>query len=308
MAKGRQRGDRRDGRFLRDEDPMHLFMPYLLPNRADNEAVLTETIDLTALLQYINDKNSGNPDFKYTMFHGLCAALGKTIAQRPKMNRFIQGRRLYERKGISLSFVVKKQLNDDSREALAIVSFDGQSQRTSMEQIYEQVRHIVQGVRQADQTDGATDVMAVLTKLPRPLLRLVVAGLHFLDYYGWMPKSLSDVDPYYRTVFISNLGSIKLSADYHHLTNYGTNSFFVVVGEMHKRPFFAPDGSYSMRDAVELGLTIDERIADGAYFSGSLRLLRYLLANPALLDEPACQPVDIPSSFGKENGAFASSR
>ena len=35
-----------------------------------------------------------------------------------------------------------------------------------------------------------------------------------------------------------------------------------------------------MRETLDLGLTIDERLADGYYYSKSVRLLKYLLAAP----------------------------
>ena len=39
-----------------------------------------------------------------------------------------------------------------------------------------------------------------------------------------------------------------------------------------------------MRDSVDLGLTIDERLADGYYYSKTIRLLKKLLENPELLE------------------------
>ena len=41
-----------------------------------------------------------------------------------------------------------------------------------------------------------------------------------------------------------------------------------------------------MREVVDLGLTIDERIADGYYYAKTIRLLKKLFANPQLLDQP----------------------
>ena len=58
----RRHGDRRDGIWLRDLDPMHGFTPYLYPNRADNEAFIEETIDLTNMNRYIAEKNAQNPE------------------------------------------------------------------------------------------------------------------------------------------------------------------------------------------------------------------------------------------------------
>lgn len=96
----------------------------------------------------------------------------------------------------------------------------------------------------------------------------------WLDYHGWVPTWLTKDDPYNSSVFISNLGSIKMHASYHHLTNWGTNSLFAIIDEKHLHPFFNADGSYEMREALRLGLTVDERIADGVYFAKSITLLK----------------------------------
>lgn len=287
----RKRGDRKDGYRVREADAMHAFMPYLMPNRADNEAVLNTKIDLTAVEEYIAQKNADNPEFKYTFFHAICAALAKAIVMRPKLNRFYSGYRLYDRKEIILSFVVKKKLVDDSDEVLAVVRIDKNSDVPPIDQVYSQVKKIVYTARKQGKDDGATDAMAVLNHLPRPILKFVMAVLRWLEYHGWYPKSLMDVDPYYATVFISNLGSIKMDANYHHLANWGTNSFFMTIGEKKKSPFFNEDGTYTMKSSLDLGLTIDERIADGVYYANSVKLLKEILSNPEILDKPISEPL-----------------
>ena len=289
----KRRGDRKDGYRVEETDIMHAFMPYLMPNRADNEAVLNTVIDLTAVNGYLEEKNAGNPEFRYTFFHVICAAIAKTILLRPKMNRFYAGHRLYDRKDIILSFVVKKKLADNAEEALAIVRIDPESPVSPLEQIYTKVRDFVYSVRRDSKTDGTTDKMGVLLHLPRPILRLVMRILRWLDYHGHYPDMLMKDDPYYSTVFISNLGSIKMDASYHHLTNWGTNSLFVTISEKKPTPFFRYDGTFDVREALELGLTIDERIADGLYYANSVKLLKYLLNHPSLLDLPVAAPVNM---------------
>ena len=108
MATPKKRwGDRFDATLVRDIDPLHWFMPYLYPNRADNEAVLNEVVDMTAVIDYIAKKNEGDPEFKYTFFHFIVAAVAKLIVLRPKLNRFYSGHRLYDRKEMIFSFIVK---------------------------------------------------------------------------------------------------------------------------------------------------------------------------------------------------------
>ncbi len=286
----RRWGDRRDARLVREADAMHVFMPYLLPNRADNEALMNETFDLTAINNYIAKKNASEDDFKYTFFHVICAAIAKTIALRPAMNRFIAGHRIYERYAISMAFVVKKQLVDDSEEALAVIELDDDGE-SPIEQVHSKVKKIVRHVRRNNGTNTTASAMNTLAKLPRWLMRIIMKLLHWLDYHGWVPKALSADDPYYCSVFLSNLGSIKMHASYHHLVNWGTNSFFVVIDEKHMHPYFDSDGTFELREAIDIGFTIDERIADGLYFANSIKILRRLIANPELLELPLKAPL-----------------
>ena len=147
-------------------------------------------------------------------------------------------------------------------------------------------------VRKENAAVGVDDALKALSHLPRFAWRILMWTLKKMEYYGIYPKSLAEGDPCYSSVFVSNLGSIKMNADYHHLFNWGTISFFVVIGEMKLRPYFKPDGTYEMHNTVKLGLTVDERIADGYYFAKTLRLVRKMFQHPELLDLPASEPID----------------
>ena len=282
-------GDRKDGVWLRNLDAMHAFTPYLYPNRADNEAFIRDTIDLTAVDAYLEQKNATNPEMPYKLFHVILAATVKTVTLRPKMNRFIQGYRTYQRNELTTAFVVKKQFADEAHEALAYLSFN---ENATIDSIHAKILEEIQSCR-SEKLDNSTAGMDALTKLPRFVLRFIMWILHKLDFYGRVPNFLIKTDPNYASIFFSNLGSIKLQAGYHHLCNWGTNSLFITIGEAKMRPIFMPDGSQVMRNTVEIGLTVDERIADGYYYSGTVRLLKYLLQHPHLLEEPAGTPVDM---------------
>ena len=140
--------------------------------------------------------------------------------------------------------------------------------------------------------DASTENMDIFNKMPRFLSKFLVWIVTKLDKHGWVPSSFIETDPYYCTIVLTNLGSIKLHSGYHHLTNWGTNSVFVAVGERKPRPFYQADGSVEMRDSLDLGLTVDERIADGYYYSKTVRLLKKLLENPELLEQPFGTEVD----------------
>ena len=281
-------GDRRDGTLLRDIDSMHIIMPMIYPNRCDNEAFISERIDLTNVDAYIAKRNAENPVFKFTLFHLIVAAILKVIVLRPKLNRFIANKNLYQRKELSASFVIKKQFNDASEEGMAFIRANGDSTLDTLrEDLYKQITHVKKGG-----TDSTMDAMDFLKKLPRFVVKFFIALMRWCDRHGIVPKSLIASDPYYASVILSNLGSIKLRSGYHHLTNWGTTSLFVVVGEMKMRPFYDDEGNAEFRNSVDLGLTIDERLADGYYYSRSVRMLKYILEHPECLEKPFSEPVE----------------
>ena len=283
----RRRGDRRDGKLLRELDSLHFITGIIYPNRCDNEAYISERIDLTAINAYLARKNETETDFPYTMFHLIVAALLKTITLRPKLNRFIVNSNFYQRNEISAAFVVKKQFSDKGAEALAFLH---SKEDFTVEDVHEYIRSQVQECR-SEKVDSSTENMDILNKLPRWLGKAAVKFIMFLDKHGWVPKDMVATDPYYSSVVLSNLGSIKLKCGYHHLTHWGTCSLFCIIGEKKMSPFFDENGHVVMKETLDLGLTIDERLADGYYYSKSVRLLKYLLEHPEELEKPLKEEV-----------------
>lgn len=289
MSKKREHwGDRPDGTLIRDLDSLHFITGIIYPNRCDNEAFISERVDLTNINEYLAKKNADGPDYKYNLFQLIVTALVKTITLRPKMNRFIVNGNFYQRKEVSASFVVKKLFSDKGAEALAFLHCRDQDTLDSIHQsIYKQVSSC-----RSEAVDSSTEQMDIFNKLPRWLSKAAVRFVMWLDKHGRVPKSMIATDPYYSSVVLSNLGSIKMKSGYHHLTNWGTCSMICLIGEIKNRPVFKDDGSYEMHPTVDLGLTIDERLADGYYYSKSMRLIRKLLENPELLELPLNEEIE----------------
>ena len=286
----KKRGDRFDGYWLRDEAPaLGQFMAYLMPNRADNEAHINVDIDCRPLDAFLARKNEGRTEDKYTYFHLFLAATVKCFVLRPRMNRFISGNRLYMRDHISVSFVVKKRFEDKAEEGLAYKRY---GENDTIDTLHESIMEEIHQCRREDVLDNSTDMMTKLLKLPRWMLRILVNILFTLDRNGKVPYDLIKADPNYSSIFMTNLGSIGMDSGYHHLNNWGTNSFFVMIGKKHLAPEWHEDGSCTVRLVISLGFTLDERIGDGYYYAGTVRLLHKLLENPELLELPFSTPVE----------------
>ena len=285
---GKKWGDRRDATLLRDIDSMHYIMPLMYPNRCDNEAFISERIDLTNVNKYLEKKNADDPAYKYNIFQVIVTAVLKTITLRPQLNRFIANYNLYQRDSVSAAFTIKKIFTDEGDEALARVNAKPTDNIDSIhDEIYRQVSYV-----RNEGKDPSTEGMDMLQKIPLVFKKSIGVTARFLDRHGWMPQALIETDPYQSSVVLANLGSIKLHSGYHHLTNWGTTSVFCIVGEKKPRRFEVGDGTTELRESIDIGLTIDERISDGFYCSRAVRLLKTLLENPELLELPLEENVE----------------
>ena len=278
-------GDRFDGRLVRDLDPLHVITPLLYPNRCDNEAYISERVDMAPIRAYVEKKNASEDVFKYTMFHVIVTAIIKTITLRPKLNRFIANKNMYQRDEVTASFVVKKLFTDEAEEALAIIHAEDTD---TMDTIHQKLFRQISGLKKSENVDASSNAMDIVSKIPRPIMKFFVGIICILDRHGHCPRGLIETDPYYTSVVLSNVGSIKLKSGYHHLVNWGTNSIFCLIGEIKKTASVGAEGSTYVKETVDLGLTVDERLSDGVYYSKSVRLL----ANPDLLDLPMNEPVE----------------
>ena len=259
-------------------------MMNLYPNRTDCEVYLHDKLDVTEVMKFLAKKNEGHPDYKTTIFHAMIIAVARMLKERHCMNRFVQGRRLYERYEISLSFMAKRRFLDGSDES---VMFFVPKDDDTLDTLSYRMAGEIRQVRKSEHSTGGIDkVIDGFAKIPRLLLMLALRIIRWLDFWGINPKALTDGDCNYSSVLLSNLGSIGGPAVYHHLNNYGTNSIMVTVGTVHKEEVLMPDGHKEIRDILDIGATIDERIADGFYYVRSLKLLKYIFANPELLDKP----------------------
>jgi len=280
--------ERRDAYRITDVDGFHSIVPYVMPKRTEAEVSMRETFDVTDLNKYMAARNAAEGT-NLKLFHAICTAVARTIFHRPKMNIFISGRRFWQRKDITLSFVVKREFSDSSEESLMFMTVEPDMNFDSISKL---ILGDVSKVRKEHSND-LDGTMEFVGKRPRFVLEILMWVLSRMEYHGVFPKALSTGDPNYSTVLLANLGSIGCGAPYHHLSNYGTCSIMITIGTMHQELVRMPDGANELRDIVEMTVTLDERIADGFYFARSLKLAKHLLEHPELLAEPISKQVDV---------------
>jgi hypothetical protein len=259
-------------------------MPYLLRTRTESVVYFPQRMEVDALLAWLDEANRDRQSHeRITVFHVFLTAIARTVRLRPEVNRFVAGRRTYQHNEISISFIVKEAMTDESAESEVRLVLTG-------EETVEDVRRLVEGAVRRERTGeaGADDQLVdFFAAWPRPVLELVARAVRWLDYHNVLPAALREAIPLYTSVYVVNTGSLGIDPPFHHLYEYGTASAFVAIGRVTKEPVVDEHGQVVARSCVNLVHTLDERATDGFYFARTAEVLRRLVTEPALLAEPA---------------------
>jgi hypothetical protein len=274
---------RPDGDRVRDESVLRRFIPFVMPGRNESCVFFEQQLDVGATLAHLSQRNARETGGrKWSFFHVVLAALGRTLEERPKLNRFVVGRRLYQRRAIELSFAVKKRFEDDAPLTTVKTSL---GKGATLDDVAERIDRAV-GAGRGEARTTSEGEMGLLIRLPRFLVRLAMALQRAADYFGLLPAAMIRTDPLYASAFVANLGSVGIDAAYHHLYEYGTVPLFVAIGRIRKGLVVSESGETQVRDVVTLRFSFDERVADGFYCARSLELFQRLVENPQLLESP----------------------
>lgn len=263
---------RPDGRLAKDVPPFRQIMPFIMPTRNESAVYFEQELDLTQTLRVIESYNQTHQR-KITVFHILLWAVVQTIHERPRLNRFVMGSRIYEREGIWISFSAKKKLQDDSPIVVIKRRFEPE---WTFDQTVEQIHgDISEG--KSEKISHVDKELSLFLKLPVPLLRWGVRFLRWLDSWNLLPGSFINPDPMYASLFIANLGSVRLDAAFHHLYEYGTIPLFAALGRTKKVMVPTDSGGYEIRQVCRVRYTLDERIEDGLYCASALERVKTLV-------------------------------
>lgn len=274
---------RSDGRLIRSMPGIQKITPYIMRSRAASINMFQHKLDTAAIDQYIVDHEVDGYRTMSAM-HIIIAAIVRTIALRPQLNRFIMHNRTYARKGIVVSFVVHRSLRVEDGGTTIKITFKGTETLPEIVKILnDTIARETANMQVKNDTDRLVDWFM---NFPPFILRPLIAFVMKLDDYNLLPNAVLNASPFHATLFLTNLKSLGIDSVYHHQYEFGTNGLFISMGKEQPSAVANPDGTVSVKRLMNLNLTLDERFCDGLYFAKSFKILIRFLKNPALLEEP----------------------
>ncbi|MBR7121845.1 MAG: hypothetical protein IKC95_00080 [Oscillospiraceae bacterium] len=277
-------GDRPDGRKIRTLAPMAQITAFFQVERNTCSNLFEESFEISHVERYIRQKRrEGLTDFGLT--HVLLAAYVRGLCKYPQLNRFISGQKVYSRgEDIQYCMVVKKEMTIDSPDTSIKVHLTRKDTATD---VYEKLNAAIEDVKKTQELDSGIDnLISYFNLIPGVVLKFVVWLLKLLDYFGLLPKFLTELSPFHGSLFFTSMGSLGIRPIYHHLYDFGNLPVFGAFGCKRRALELQEDGSVVQKKYIDVKFVLDERIVDGYYYAAFFKHYRSILRHPEILDLP----------------------
>ena len=268
-------------RRVKSISPMAYVIPYIMVDRTGSQNFIQDSVEIEKLEKYMKEKQQSGMT-NISMMHIMIAAYIRLVSQRPALNRFIRGQKVWTRKNVEVSLTIKKEMSLDSPDTVVKITLPPTA---TLEDVYEALNHEIVSYR--ENPGGDFDETAkFFTKIPGLLFKFTVAALRFLDYFNLMPKFIAKVSPFHCSYFITSMGSLGIPPIYHHLYDFGTGPVFFSFGAKRRAYELDAQGIVKKKSYMDFTFVLDERICDGYYYASALRHLKNIIKNPWQLDNP----------------------
>ncbi|MBP3294861.1 MAG: hypothetical protein J6N32_14010 [Clostridia bacterium] len=268
-------------RRVKSISPMAYVIPYIMVDRTGSQNFIQDSVDIEKLEKYMKEKQQSGMT-NISMMHIMIAAYIRLVSQRPALNRFIRGQKVWTRKNVEVSLTIKKEMSLESPDTVVKITLPPSA---TLADVYEALNHEIVSYR--ENPGGDFDNTArFFTKFPGLLFKFTVAFLRFLDYFSLMPKFIAKVSPFHCSYFITSMGSLGIPPIYHHLYDFGTCPVFFSFGAKRRAYELDSQGIVKKKSYMDFTFVLDERICDGYYYASALRHLKNIIKNPWQLDNP----------------------
>jgi hypothetical protein len=282
----RRIGDRADGYRLRKLTAFNTIVPHIMVERVDTLVAGEFELDVAAAYTFLKAERAKGNNIAFMDL--VIAAMIRTIAHYPSVNRFVCARKFYARSEIAICFVAKKKMTVEGEDTVIKAKFQ------PTDTIYEVSRKLHEKIDyiKREETSNSTSVFAnSLGRLPVGLVAFVVGILKLMDKLGVMPKKIIELSPFHTSVFVTNFGSMGFPPIFHHIYNFGTTSVFLALGNYNTLRVIDHDGKVVVKKAVKISYVADERISDGFEMVTALKDFIGNIKNPERLTVPPEQVV-----------------
>ena len=253
-------------------------MPYVMRRRNESTVYFEQRIDVRQAERFVRAFNEAHPETRTTVFHVMLWAARQGLGEFPALNRFVAGGRLYQRKGVWISYSAKQRMKRGAPLLVLKRRFEPDESFAAM---VTAMGTQLQAAKFGGEKSSVDGELGLVLMLPGFLRRLVFAAYRGLEALGMFPSVFIDNDPLYASVFLTDLGSLGMDPAYHHLYEYGTIGIFGAIGRARTELVGDPNtGRMERQRIATVRWSFDERVEDGLYAGYGLKHVKKLIEDP----------------------------
>ena len=275
----------KEGRRIKTLNPFSTIIPYIMVERSDSQNTINDCFDVSGAEQLVRRLRTEGYD-SIGILHIVIAAYVRALSQRPAVNRFIRGQKIYARNGIVINMAVKRKMSLEGDETTVKLKCNPSD---TLIDIYHKFNELLLDTVSSEESEAnSTDTAArIIGYIPGLIKKWVIWFLKTLDYFGLLPSALINASPFHGSMFITSMASLNIPPIRHHLYNFGNVPVFIAFGAKRAELVLNEDGSVTKRRVVDFVANLDERICDGYYYASALKMFKkYLVSPEALLNPP----------------------
>ncbi len=276
----------KEGRRLKSLSPFTTIIPYIMVERSDSQNHIHDSLEIAKVEEMIKEMRQEGYD-SIGVLHFIIASYVRMVSQRPQVNRYIRGQKIYARNGIIINMAIKRTMSLDESETTIKMKFKPSD---NIYDVYRIVNSAIEeGINGATNADG---VAKIIGYIPGLLKKFTVWFLKTLDYFGLLPKAIIEASPFHGSLFITNMASLNIPPILHHLYNFGNVPVFLAFGAKSVNVSYKRNGEPQMKKVVDIIFNMDERLCEGYYYASALKLIRHYMAHPELLKESPTEIIE----------------
>ena len=269
---------RADGDLVKDGTDLRRVMPYVMRKRSESTVYFDQRIDVRNAERFVRAFNEAHPETRTTLFQVMLWAARQGLVEHPALNRFVAGGRLYQRKGIWISYSAKQRMKRGA--PLMVVKREFEPDESYVRMVTE-MRAQLHSAKFSGEKSSVDSELGLVLMLPGLLRRVVFAAYRGLEAFGMFPQAFIDNDPLYASLFLTDLGSLGLDPAYHHLYEYGTIGIFGAIGRARTELVADPNtGRMERQRIASVRWSFDERVEDGLYAGYGIKFVKRLMEDP----------------------------
>jgi pyruvate dehydrogenase E2 component (dihydrolipoamide acetyltransferase) len=230
-------------------------------------------LDAGAALDYLRDLSTAIGS-RATMTHLVGKAVGMALVAAPDLNARIVLGRLRPLPSVDVAFVVATRDGGDL-SSVRVRSVD----EASLGDIATLLNERAAPVRVGDDVDFGRS-SGIMARIPFPLTRPAMWAAGFVQSgLGKGIPALGLKPDGFGGAMVSNVSAFGVEQGFGALIPFTRVGALVLVGAVTDRPV-ARDGQVVVRPMVDLGITLDHRLVDGAQLGPAIAALRHVVEHP----------------------------